>query len=56
MPAVTDAQHAQNRASRSGGREQRGEARGGTEEPDQREKKEVVEAFWEWKSENLDNI
>lgn len=28
---------------------------GGTEEPDQSEKKEVVEEFWKWKSENLDN-
>lgn len=31
------------------------EASSGTEEPDQREKEEVVEEFWEWKSANLDN-
>lgn len=53
MPAVADAQRGGSRASRSGGREQRVEAGGGTEEPDQRkgserEKNEVVEEFWEW--------
>lgn len=55
MPAVTDAQRVESRVSRSWGREQNVEASSGTEEPDQREKEEVVEEFWEWKSANLDN-
>lgn len=50
-----DAERLESRVSKSRGWEQRVEASGGTEEPDRREKKEVVEEFWEWKSENLDN-